>query len=108
MTDRQHLRLVEAFPELAADIVALLYAEDENHPLADTVEHLLFHSVCSCSATCTNLLTAPRGSSGCWVVQLERNGEDVIWLSLDPTATVITDIEVLDGRDLGPAGRWPG
>ncbi|MEU4234776.1 hypothetical protein AB0F17_61775 [Nonomuraea sp. NPDC026600] len=38
------------------------------------------------------------------MVQLERHGEGVIWLSLDPSATAITDIEVLDGRDLGPCG----
>jgi hypothetical protein len=39
--------------------------------------------------------------------QLQRDGEDVIWLSLDPTATTVTDIEVLDGRDLGPAAHPP-
>jgi len=39
------------------------------------------------------------------MVELECDGEDVIWLSLNPTATAITDIEVLDGRDLGPASR---
>ncbi|MFF3440052.1 hypothetical protein [Streptosporangium sp. NPDC002721] len=98
-------RLMDVFPGLVTDIVALLRAEDENDPLADTVEGLSFHGVCTCSATCANLLTAPPGSSGSRMVQLERDGEDVIWLSLDPSATAITDIEVLDGRDLGPAGR---
>ncbi|WP_152990540.1 hypothetical protein [Sphaerimonospora mesophila] len=34
------------------------------------------------------------------MVRLERGGEDIVWLSLDSTATTITDIEVLDGRDL--------
>ncbi|GLX09846.1 hypothetical protein [Microbispora sp. NBRC 16548] len=104
MTAGQHPRLADVFPDLTAEIISLL-REDENDPLADTVEDLLFYGACTCRSTCTNLLTAPRGSSGCWVVQLERNGEDVIWLSLDPTATTITDIEVCDGRDLGPASR---
>lgn len=107
MTAGQHPLLVDVFPDLVADIVVLLHAEDEDDSLADTVETLLFHGVCTCTATCTNLLTAPPGSSGSWMVQLERNGEDVIWLSLDPSATAITDIEVLDGRDLGPASRRP-
>ncbi|MFI6451792.1 hypothetical protein ACIBF6_09580 [Streptosporangium amethystogenes] len=107
MTVGRYPRLVHVFPELAADIVTLLRAEDENHSLANTIEDLLFYGVCTCSATCTNLLTAPPGSSGSWMVQLEQNSEDVIWLSLDPTATTITDIEVLDGRDLGSAGRRP-
>ncbi|MER6950710.1 hypothetical protein ABT294_42500 [Nonomuraea sp. NPDC000554] len=107
MAAAHHPRLAEVFPGLAADIIALLRAEDEGDPLADTVEDLLFYGVCTCTPTCTNLLTALPGSSGFWVVQLERDGEDVIWLSLNPTATVITDIEVLDGRDLGAAGHRP-
>lgn len=107
MTAGQRPRLADVFPDLAADIVALLRAGNDGDPLADSVEDLPFHGVCMCSATCTNLLTAPPGSSGSRMVQLERDGEDVIWLSLDPSATAITDIEVLDGRDLGPAGRQP-
>src|SRR6266568_8693912 len=39
--------------------------------------------------------------------QLSRDGEDVIWLSLNRATTNITDVEVLDGRDLGPAARRP-
>ncbi|MBO4273026.1 hypothetical protein [Microbispora triticiradicis] len=105
MTTEPHPRLADVFPDLATEIITLLREQDENDPLADTVEDLLFYGVCTCKPTCTNLLTALRGSSGCWVVQLEHDGEDVIWLSLDPTATAITDIEVLDGRDLGPASR---
>jgi hypothetical protein len=76
-------------------MVLLLRAEDADHPLAGTIEDLLFYGLCSCSPTCTNLLTAPFGSSGSWVAQLEREGEDVIWLSLDPSATTVTGIEVL-------------
>ncbi|GII52404.1 hypothetical protein Pth03_07930 [Planotetraspora thailandica] len=105
MTAGQHPHLVDVFPDLTADIIALLRVQNENDPLADAVEDLLFYGVCTCSATCTNLLTAPPGSSSSWMVELERDGESVIWLSLNPTATAITDIEVLDGRDLGPASR---
>jgi hypothetical protein len=46
------------------------------------------------------------------MVRLERDGEAVIRPGPDPTATTGTDIEVLDGRDPGPAaGRsrpWSG
>lgn len=105
MTAGQHPRLADAFPDLTAEIITLMREQNQNDPLAGTVEDLLFYGVCTCSATCANLLTAPLGSSGSWMVQLERNGEDVVWLSLDPTAATITSIEVLDGRDLGPASR---
>ena len=83
----------------------LLRAEGDE--LADVVNGLRYYGPCSCSPTCTNLLTAPFGSSGDRMSQLQCEGEDVIWLSLDPSATTITDIEVLDGRDLGPASQRP-
>ncbi|TQS18091.1 hypothetical protein [Microbispora hainanensis] len=105
MTAEPHPRLTDVFPDLAAEIITLLREQDESDPLADTVKDLLFYGVCTCKPTCANLLTAPPGSSGCYVVQLERDGDHVVWLSLDSTATKITDIEVLDGRDLGPASR---
>ncbi|MEU1567135.1 hypothetical protein ABZ504_43400, partial [Streptomyces mirabilis] len=62
----------------------------------------------TCTATCINLLTAPHGSSGSSMIQLERDGMDVIWLSLHPSRITITDIEVLDGRDLGPSAQRSG
>lgn len=102
MTTVQYPRLVDVFPELAAEIVELLRADDDD-ALADVVGDLRYLGPCTCSPTCSNLLTAPAGSSGFSMAQLGRDGEDVIWLSLDPTMTTITDIEVLDGRDLGPA-----
>ncbi|MEW9527394.1 hypothetical protein [Microbispora sp. NPDC049125] len=105
MTTEPHPRLADVFPDLTAEIITLLGEQDENGPLAGKVGGLLFYGACTCSSMCTNLLTAPPGSSGSWMVQLKRNGEDVILLSLDPTATTITDIEVLDGRDLGPTSR---
>lgn len=72
------------------------------------VADLPYHGLCTCIATCINLLTAPFGSSGSSMIQLERDGMDVIWLSLDPCRTTITDIEVLDGRDLGPRAQRSG
>ncbi|MFB4309365.1 hypothetical protein [Actinomadura sp. GTD37] len=94
---------MDVFPELVADIVELLAADGE--PLADTIADLPFLGPCTCSPTCANLLTAPLGSSGSLMIQLQRNGEESIWLSLDTTATAVTGIEMLDGRDLGPAAR---
>lgn len=101
VTDALYPRLGDAFPALAAEIADLLRAEGE--PLADVVADLPYHGPCTCTATCVNLLTAPLGSSGSSMIQLERDGIDVIWLSLDPSRTTITDIEVLDGRDLDPS-----
>ncbi|MFD7517733.1 hypothetical protein ACFV85_23355 [Streptomyces niveus] len=103
MTAAQYPRLADVFPELVAEIVLLLRAEPD--PLAEVIDRLLYYGPCTCTPTCINLLTAPFGSSGSQMSQLQRDGEDVIWLSLDPSATGVTDIEALDGRDLGPAAR---
>jgi len=105
MTAVTYPRLADVFPELVAEIVLLLRADTD--PLAEVINDLLYYGPCTCTPTCTNLLTAPFGSSGSQMSQLQRDGEDVIWLSLDPSATTVTDIEVLDGRDLGPAARPP-
>nr|BFE65108.1 hypothetical protein GCM10020063_096340 [Dactylosporangium thailandense] len=93
--------MAEVFPTLAAEIDRLLRLDDPSHPLAGTVGSLRFYGRCPCTATCTNLLTAPPGSAGPYLVQLERDGMDVIWLSLDPTGTTVVDIEVLDRNGLG-------
>jgi hypothetical protein len=91
-----------AFPGLVAEIDRLLRTADPSHPLAGTFEALRYHGRCACTPTCGNILTAPAGSSGPYLIQLERDGADVVWLSLDPTGTSIVDIEVLDtsGLDL--------
>ncbi|MEV5958195.1 hypothetical protein AB0M11_31275 [Streptomyces sp. NPDC051987] len=99
MTDTLHPRLADAFPALATEIAELLRAEGE--PLAEVIADLPYHGSCTCTATCNNLRTAPPGSSGPSMIQLERDGMDIIWLSLDPSQTTVTDIEVLDGRELG-------
>ncbi|MEO3978038.1 hypothetical protein [Streptomyces sp. CAU 1734] len=106
MTDGLYPRLADAFPALAVEIAELLRAEGDS--LAEVVADLPYHGPCTCTATCINLLTAPFGSSGSTMIQLERDGMDVIWLSLDPYRTTITDIEVLDGRDLGPSVQQSG
>ncbi|MFF4517703.1 hypothetical protein [Streptomyces mirabilis] len=104
--DGLYPQLADAFPALASEIAELLCAEGE--PLAEAVADLPYYGPCTCTATCINLLTAPHGSSGSSMIQLERDGMDVIWLSLDPSRTTITDIEVLDGRDLGPSAQRSG
>ncbi|WP_371773571.1 hypothetical protein [Streptomyces sp. NBC_01438] len=106
MTDGLYPRLADAFPGLATEIAELLRAEGE--PLAEVVADLPYYGPCTCTATCTNLLTAPPNSLGSSMIQLERDGMDIIWLSLDPSRTAITDIEVLDGRDLGPSAQRSG
>ncbi|WP_329375090.1 hypothetical protein [Streptomyces sp. NBC_01483] len=106
VADGLYPRLADAFPALATEIAELLRAEGE--PLAEVVADLPYYGPCTCTATCINLLTAPPGSSGSSMIQLERDGMDIIWLSLDPSRTTITDIEVLDGRDLGPRAQRSG
>jgi hypothetical protein len=95
--------LTDVFPELTADILRLLDPDDTI--LIDQIPTLRYHGVCTCTPTCRNLLTAAQGSATPYLCQLTEHDEPVIWLSLDPTATVIVDIEVLDGRDLGPAAQ---
>ncbi|MFE1925442.1 hypothetical protein ACFW91_23075 [Streptomyces asoensis] len=96
--------LADVFPELTADILRLL--DPEETVLIGQVPALRYHGVCTCSPTCHNLLTAPQGSPALYLCELAEHGEPVVWLNLDPAATVIVDIEVLDGRDLGlPAQR---
>ncbi|MGW2827664.1 hypothetical protein [Streptomyces sp. NPDC001286] len=93
--------LADVFPELTADILRLLGPDDT--VLIEQVPALRYHGVCTCTATCSNLLTAPQGAPAPYLCELMEHDESVIWLSLDPTATAIVDIEVLDGRDLGHA-----
>lgn len=95
--------LADVFPELTADILRLLDPEDK--VLIEQIPALRYHGVCTCTPTCRNLLTAAQGSPTPYLCELTEHDEVVIWLSLDPTATVIVDIEILDGRDLGPAAQ---
>jgi hypothetical protein len=95
--------LADVFPELTADILRLLDSDDT--VLIEQIRTLRYYGVCTCTPTCRNLLTAPQGSPTPYLCELMEDDEVVIWLSLDPTATVIVDIEILDGRDLGPAAQ---
>jgi hypothetical protein len=97
--DRQRMDLI--FPDLVVEIDRLLRLDDPLHLLAGTVGALRYYGRCACTPTCGNILTAPAGSAGPYLIQLERDGEDVIWLSLDPTCTAVVDIDVLDGTGLG-------
>ncbi|MFF5232671.1 hypothetical protein [Dactylosporangium sp. NPDC000521] len=94
-------RMADVFPMLVAEVDRLLRLDDPSHPLAGTVGELRFYGRCTCAKTCTNLLTAPAGSAGPYVAPLERDGIDVIWLSVDPTGTTVVDIKVLEPTGLG-------
>lgn len=97
------LLFAEVFPELTADIVRLL--GDDAPVLIAQIRALRFHGVCTCTPTCRAFLTAPQESPTSYLCELEEHDEVVIWLSLDPTGSVIVDIEVLDGRDLSGYGE---
>ncbi|MFJ6837588.1 hypothetical protein [Streptomyces sp. NPDC091209] len=98
MTPEEFPLLADVFPALTANILRLLDPDDT--VLIDQVPALRYHGVCTCTATCHNLLTAPQGSPTPYLCELEENDKAVIWLNLDPTATVIVDSEVLDDRVL--------
>jgi hypothetical protein len=96
MADAALVRMVDAFPGLVAEIDRLLELADRSSPLVGTVGHLSYYGRCRCSPTCNILLTAQASSAGTFMIQLERDGTDVIWLSLDEACTAIVDVEVLD------------
>jgi hypothetical protein len=100
MSAHDGVRLVDVDPQLSAEITRLVAAADPDHPLLATIDELPYYGRCPCTDTCRNQLTAPPGSGGTWLVELEQDDEVIIWLSLDPTASMITAIEILDGRDL--------
>ncbi|MFF3225819.1 hypothetical protein ACFYV7_23685 [Nocardia suismassiliense] len=98
MTAVQFRRLAEVFSDLADEIAELLEPEDAD--LARTVPDLRFHGRCACKPTCTVLLTAASGSPTPYVLTLERGGEPVMMLDLDPSGSTVTGIEIMDGREL--------
>jgi hypothetical protein len=104
MAAAEYPRLVNAFPELVTEIVELLRADGDD-ALAGVVGDLRYFGRCTCSPTC--LLTSPRGSPCSFVAELERNADVVMWPWLDATATTVTHIEIIDGRNLCPASRRP-
>jgi hypothetical protein len=104
MAEGPYPRLADVFPELTTDIVSLLTAED--NPLFETVGDLLFYGPCTCTPTCPILLTAPPDSLCSGLITPEREEDPLIWLWLDPSGTIV-GVEVLDGRDLGPAAQKP-
>jgi hypothetical protein len=98
--------MADVLPDLVAEIDRLLDAADPSDPLRGTVAQLPYYGRCMCIPTCNVILTAPAGSAGTRLVELERDGEAVIWLSLDPTATAIVDIEVLDPQGFDLPAEW--
>ncbi|MGW0252614.1 hypothetical protein ACWDYH_38925 [Nocardia goodfellowii] len=104
MTAAQFARLAEVFPDLASEIAGLLEPEDAD--LAKTVPNLRFHGRCDCNPICTVLLTAASGSPVPYVLTLQRGGEPIMMLDLDPTSSTVYGIEILDGRELVLPPAW--
>lgn len=100
-------RLADVFPMLVAEIADLLHQAYPDDPLTRSINDLPYFGPCTCTPTCGNLLTAPPNSGGSYLVELERDGDIAFWLSLDPSATRITAIEILDGRNYGPECAYP-
>jgi hypothetical protein len=102
-----HPHLADVFPELVSDVVQALITEGSPDGFPEIVKNLLFYGRCpSCGPRC--LLTAPLGTPCPAVTEVEHEGEPIAFLGLnvDPSMNailVITAVEVVDGRDLGPA-----
>lgn len=92
------LRLGDVCPDLAGEIVALLQDSHPEDPIADSISSLPVHGICR-----GYVLTAPEGTPSPWVITLEREEETVFLLGVDPSRSVVTWIDVLDGRELSAA-----
>ncbi|MER6677491.1 hypothetical protein [Streptomyces sp. NPDC000983] len=92
--EQNPLRLAQVCPDLVGEIVALLRDSLPGDPIADLIPSLPFHGIWR-----NYVLTAPQGTPSPWVIQLEREQETVFLLGVDPTRSVVTWVDVVDGRD---------
>ena len=92
--EKSPLRLADVCPDLVGEIVALLRDSHPGDPIADSISSLPFHGICR-----NYVLTAPEGTPSPWVIALEREEETVFLLGVDPSRSVVTWVDVLDGRD---------
>lgn len=93
--EKSLLRLVDVCPDLVGEIVALLWESRPGDPIADTISRLPFHGICR-----NYVLTAPEGTPSPWVITLERDAVTLFLLGVDSSQSVVTWVDVLDGRDL--------
>ncbi|MET9468045.1 hypothetical protein ABZY44_25260 [Streptomyces sp. NPDC006544] len=92
--EKNLLRLVDVCPDLVGEIVALLRDSHPGDPISDSISSLPVHGICR-----NYVLTAPDGTPSPWVIALEREAETVFLLGVDPSQSVVTWVDVLDGRD---------
>ncbi|MFF7278438.1 hypothetical protein [Streptomyces griseorubiginosus] len=88
-------RLGDVCPDLVKDVVTLLREASPGDPIADSIADLPFHGVCR-----GYVLTAPEGAPTPSVMELERGDEAVFLVGIDPSDSVVTWVDVLDGRVL--------
>ncbi|MCX5255022.1 hypothetical protein OOK27_12730 [Streptomyces canus] len=88
-------RLGDACPDLVKDVVTLLREASPDDPIAHSIADLPFHGVRR-----GYVLTAPEGAPTPSVMELERGDEAVFLVGIDPSHSVVTWVDVLDGRDL--------
>ncbi|MFF7760753.1 hypothetical protein [Streptomyces griseorubiginosus] len=92
--EKSPLRLADVRPDLVGEIIALLRESHPGDPIADSISGLPFHGICR-----NYVLTAPEGTPSPWVIVLEREQEAVFLLGVDPSRSVVTWVDVVDGRD---------
>ncbi|MEU0031097.1 hypothetical protein [Streptomyces sp. NPDC006335] len=88
-------RLGDVSPDLVKDVVTLLREASPQDPIADSIADLPFHGVCH-----GYVLTAPEGTPTPSVMELEQGDEAAFLVRLDPSHSVVTWLDVLDGRDV--------
>ncbi|MFF0095331.1 hypothetical protein ACFYSF_36135 [Streptomyces canus] len=98
--EKSPLRLADVCHDLVGELVALLRGSHPGDPIADSISSLPFHGICR-----NYVLTAPEGTPSPWVIGLEREQETVFLLGVDPSRSVVTWVDVLDGRD--PSAALP-
>ncbi|MBL7497986.1 hypothetical protein I6A84_01480 [Frankia sp. CNm7] len=88
-------RLRDVYSDLVDDLVTMLREACSEDPIADSIADLPFHGVCR-----GYVLTAPEASPTPSVMEVGRGDEVIFLLGLDPSHSVVTWIDVLDGHGL--------
>ncbi|GIG03205.1 hypothetical protein Cci01nite_82980 [Catellatospora citrea] len=93
------------FPQ-ATEIVATILVDMIEPELAASLLGQRFHGCCDCTPGCRFVLTAPAGSSGPQMLWLEAAGDVVGEVSLDPTGTFVTNLDISDCAAVAIPPDW--
>jgi hypothetical protein len=97
--------LIEVFPQVT-EVVATILADMNEPELAASLLGQQFHGRCDCVPGCRFVLTAPAGSAGSLMLWLEAAGDVVGEVSLDPSGTFVTNLDIGDCAAVGISPDW--